>query len=160
MYCIFDKRNNILAQRQQLESLRRKRNNNAHLKNKLSCFLFESLKFLIFRNWYPQKFLFECKLVLLIYYLVYPPSHTKSPNFNLLVFVKVAQSCLTLCDHMDCTVHGILQARILELVAVPLSRGSSQLRDQIQVSRNAGRFFTTEPPGKPTWHYGWRWKDN
>ena len=143
MYCIFDKRNNILAQRQQLEGLRRKRNNNAHLKNKLSCFLFESLKFLIFRNWYPQKFLFECKLVLLIYYLVYPPSHTKSPNFNLLVFVKVAQSCLTLCDPMDCTVHGILQARILELVAVPLSRGSSQLRDQIQVSRNAGRFFTS-----------------
>ena len=33
--------------------------------------------------------------------------------------VKVAQSCLTLCDSMDCTVHGILQARILEWVAFP-----------------------------------------
>ena len=43
--------------------------------------------------------------------------------------VKVAQSCLTLCDLMDYTVHGILQARILERVAIPFSRGSSQLRD-------------------------------
>ena len=43
--------------------------------------------------------------------------------------VKVAQSCLTLCDPMDYTVHGILQARILEWVAFPFSRGSSQPRD-------------------------------
>ena len=40
--------------------------------------------------------------------------------------VKVAQSCLTLCDPMDYTVRGILQARILEWVAFPFSRGSSQ----------------------------------
>ena len=39
--------------------------------------------------------------------------------------VKVTQSCLTLCDPMDYTVHGILQARILEWVAFPFSRGSS-----------------------------------
>ena len=38
--------------------------------------------------------------------------------------VKVAQSCPTLCDPMDYTVHGILQARILEWVAFPFSRGS------------------------------------
>ena len=37
--------------------------------------------------------------------------------------VKVAQSCPTLCDPMDCTVHGILQVRILEWVAFPFSRG-------------------------------------
>ena len=43
--------------------------------------------------------------------------------------VKVAQSCLTLCDPMDYTVHGILQARKLEWVAFPFSRGSSQPRD-------------------------------
>ena len=48
--------------------------------------------------------------------------------------VKVTQSCLTLCDPMDCSppgssVHGILQARILEWVAMPSSRGSSWLRD-------------------------------
>ena len=44
--------------------------------------------------------------------------------------VKVAQSSLTLCDPMDYAVHGIFQARILEWVVVPFSRGSSQPRDQ------------------------------
>ena len=44
---------------------------------------------------------------------------------------------------MDCTVHGILQARIPEWVAFPFSRGSSQLRDWTQVSRTAGGFFTS-----------------
>ena len=57
--------------------------------------------------------------------------------------VKVTQSCLTLCDPMVYTAHGILQARILEWVAFPFSRGSSQARDQSQVSRIAGRFFTS-----------------
>ena len=51
--------------------------------------------------------------------------------------MKVVQSCLTLCHPRDYTVHGILQARILEWVAVPFSRGSSQPR----VSCIAGRFF-------------------
>ena len=41
------------------------------------------------------------------------------------VKVKVAQSCLTLCDLMDYTVYGILQARILEWIAFPFSSGSS-----------------------------------
>ena len=44
---------------------------------------------------------------------------------------------------MDCIVHGILQARRLEWVAFPFSRGSSQPRDWTQVSRIAGRFFTS-----------------
>ena len=57
--------------------------------------------------------------------------------------VKVTQSCLTLCDLMDYTAHGILQARILEWVAFPFSRGSSQPRDRTQVSRIAGGFFTS-----------------
>ena len=48
--------------------------------------------------------------------------------------VKVTQLCLTLCDPMDYTVHGILQARILECVAFPFSKGSSQSRDRSQVS--------------------------
>ena len=43
--------------------------------------------------------------------------------------VKVAQLCLTLCDPKDYTVHEILQARILEWVALPFSRGSSQPSD-------------------------------
>ena len=55
--------------------------------------------------------------------------------------------CLTLCDAMDCSplgssVHGILQARILEWVAIFFSRGSSQPRDWTRVSHIAGRLFT------------------
>ena len=57
--------------------------------------------------------------------------------------VKVAQSCPSSCDPMDYTVHGILQARIPEGVAFPFSKGSSQSKNQTQVSRIAGRFFTT-----------------
>ena len=61
--------------------------------------------------------------------------------------VLVAQSCPTLCDPMVCSppgssVHGILQARILEWVAMPSSRGSSWVKDQTRVSCTAGRFFT------------------
>ena len=67
--------------------------------------------------------------------------------FTLYVLSLVVQSCLTLCDTMECSppgssVHGILQARILQWVAIPFYRGSSQLRDQTQVSRTRGRFFT------------------
>ena len=66
-------------------------------------------------------------------------------------WVKVAQSCPTLCDPMGYTVHGILQARILEWVAFHFSRGSSQPRDRTQVSCIAGWFFTAKSPGKPSW---------
>ena len=45
------------------------------------------------------------------------------------VKVKVTQMCLTLCDPMNYTLHGIHQAKILEWVAFPFSRGSSQPRD-------------------------------
>ena len=55
---------------------------------------------------------------------------------------KVAQSCPILCHPMDYTVHGILQARILEWVAFPFSRGSSQPRNQTGVPCISGRFFT------------------
>ena len=63
------------------------------------------------------------------------------------VKVLLAQSCPTLWDPMNCSppgssVHGILQARIMEWVATAFSRGSSRPRDQIQVSHIAGRFFT------------------
>ena len=59
---------------------------------------------------------------------------------------EVAQSCPTLCDPVDrnllgFSVHGILQARILEWTAISFSRGSSQPRDQTQVSRIGGRRF-------------------
>ena len=53
------------------------------------------------------------------------------------------QQCLTLCDPMDCSlpgssVHGILQAKILEWVAIPFSRGSSQPRERTHVSSAKG----------------------
>ena len=62
--------------------------------------------------------------------------------------VKVSQSCLTLCESTDwslsgSSVHGILQARILEWVAYPFSRGSSWLRNGTEVSCITGRFFTS-----------------
>ena len=63
--------------------------------------------------------------------------------FDCVSEVKVAQSCMTLCDPMDYTVHGILQARILEWVAGSSSRESSQPRDQTQVSHITGGFFTS-----------------
>ena len=55
------------------------------------------------------------------------------------VKVLISQSCLTLCDPMDCSppgssVHGTLQARILEWVSIPFSRGSSQSKDRTQAS--------------------------
>ena len=52
-------------------------------------------------------------------------------------------SVVSLCEPVDYIVHGILQARILEWVAVPFSRGSSQPRDQTQVSHTADGFFTS-----------------
>ena len=63
------------------------------------------------------------------------------------VKVLVARSCLTVCNPMDCSppgpsVHGILQASILEWAIIPFSRGLSQPRDGTQVSCIAGRFFT------------------
>ena len=60
---------------------------------------------------------------------------------------EVAQSCLILCNSMDCSlpcssVPGIFQARVLEWVAISFSRGSSQPRDQTQVSCIVGRHST------------------
>ena len=62
---------------------------------------------------------------------------------TLKVKMKVSQSYLTLYDPIDYTVHGILQARILEWGAFPFSRGSSQPRVQTQVSHIAGGLFTS-----------------
>ena len=81
----------------------------------------------------------------------YPAStqYDKNPThpWKWKVKVLVAQSCPTLCNPMDCSlpsssVHGILQAKILEWVSIPFSRGSSQPRDQTWVCCMAGRFFT------------------
>ena len=74
---------------------------------------------------------------------------------------SVTELCLTLCDPMDyslpgSSIHGILQARILEWVAMPSSTGSSCPRNRTCVSCSsciAGGFFTTEPPGKPKMYH-------
>ena len=68
-------------------------------------------------------------------------------------FVLKSLSCVWLFATMDCSppgssVHGILQARILEWVAIPFSRGSSQPRDQTQVSCIAGRGFNLWATGE------------
>ena len=71
-----------------------------------------------------------------------------SPNcLKHVLWSGVAQSCLTLCNPMDCSllgssVHGVFQARVLEWIAIPFSRGSSQPRNRTQVSPIAGRRFT------------------
>ena len=66
-----------------------------------------------------------------------------------IIKVKVTQSCPTLCNPMDYTVYGILQPRILEWVAFPFSRGSSQPRDRTQVSALRVDSSPTEPQEKP-----------
>ena len=88
-----------------------------------------------------------CSLYLLISFSFVHPSfpfpfgnHSQS---------QVSQSCPTLCNPVDCSlpgssIHGILQARILEWVAISFSRGSSQPRNQTQVSHIAGRHFTLQ----------------
>ena len=67
---------------------------------------------------------------------------------------SVAKSCLTLCNPTDCSPpgssgHGDSPGKNTAVGCLPSSRGSSQLRDQTQVSCIVDRFFTTEPPGKP-----------
>ena len=93
----------------------------------------------------------------------HPLSSPSSPTINLslhqglfkhnaCVHAKSLQMCLTLYNPVDCrppdsSVPGILQARILEWLAIPSSRGSSQPKDQTRISCIAGR-LSSEPPGK------------
>ena len=65
------------------------------------------------------------------------------------VRVKVALLCPTLCDPKDCTVCGILQARILECLAFPFSRGSFQPRIDPRFPELQADFLPAEPQGKP-----------
>ena len=67
-----------------------------------------------------------------------------SPTAAILEVKWKSLSCPTLCDPMDYTVHGILQVRVLEWVAFPFFRGSSQPRDWTQVSCIASRWATRE----------------
>ena len=84
-------------------------------------------------------------------------SECKNQNWKLYVSeAKVAQLCQTLCDPMDysppgSSVHGILQARVLEWVAMPSSKESFQPRDRTKVSHIAGRFFTIWDTREARW---------
>ena len=87
-----------------------------------------------------------------------PLSHLRSPILSIKVKESEGvQSCPTLCDPIECSppgssVHGIFQVRMLEPVAMPSSRGSSQPMDQTHiscVSGHVGALFATEPQGKP-----------
>ena len=85
------------------------------------------------------------------------------PQAVVVIVLLVAQLYPTLCDPVDrsppgSSVHGILQARILEWIAIPFSRGTSWPRGQTLVSCIAGRFFTIWATGKtlPTSHT-WLW---
>ena len=74
-------------------------------------------------------------------------SYNSSPHRGFSLCVLVTQSCMTLCNHMDCSppgssIYGILQVRIVEWVAIPFSRGSSWSSDRTWVSCIVGWFFT------------------
>ena len=76
------------------------------------------------------------------FWVLVPRSFLISISFtSYTVLCLVTQSCPTLFNPGS-SIHGILQARILEWVAIPFSRGLSQPRDETQVPRTAGRFFT------------------
>ena len=80
--------------------------------------------------------------------LYFPSEGRQNENAKHRKLIKlIAQLCLTFCDPLDCSppgssVHGILQARILEWVAISFSRGSSRPRDRTWVSCITGRCFT------------------
>ena len=93
--------------------------------------------------------MYTCNMLSCVWFFTAPRTVTCQAPLPMKFFrqeywkVKVAQSCLTLCDPMDYIVHGILQARILAWVPFPFSWGSSQPRDQTQVSHIAGGLFTS-----------------
>ena len=79
--------------------------------------------------------------------------------YNYTMSSEVAQSCLTLCDPIECSlsgssIHGIFQARVLEWIAISFSRGSSWPRNWTQVSRFAGRRFTVWATRKAEYKWG------
>ena len=95
--------------------------------------------------------LFNVKDVNIFAYTYLPYLHWKCVCLSLSIFVS-RSVVLTSCDPIDCSppgtsIHGILQARTLEWVATPFSRGSCQPRDWTQASCIACRFFTTDASG-------------
>ena len=91
-------------------------------------------------NWIDKHF--PLTLSILIPYTHLPPTLPHSPSES-----EVAQSCLTLCEPMNCSlpgssIHGVFQTRVPEWIAISFSRGSSRPRDRTRVSHIVGRHFT------------------
>ena len=91
-------------------------------------------------------------------FLIYNVQVIIGPPHRIVAVVLVAQLCPTFCDPMDyslpgSSVRGILQARILEWVAIPYSRGSSRPRDQTWVSGIAGKIFTVWATREGPWFF-------
>ena len=85
--------------------------------------------------------------------------HPHPNNIHVHLKMLVIQSCPTLCDPKDCSlsgsfVHGILQARLLERIAIPFSRGSSWRGIKPGSSALQADSLLSEPPGKPNMHLG------
>ena len=106
-------------------------------------------------NWIGAEFLCECTQEVAFCILTWVFNHLGIPE-NFAFHCAWDGACMlsrvSLCNPMDCSppgasVHGILQARVVEWVAISFSRGSSLPRDRTQVSSIAGGFFTTESPG-------------
>ena len=113
----------------------------------ISCLTMYSLPwFLDLNSQAPMQYCFY-SIGLYFHHQTHPQLSVTSALTNLLhsfwkVKVKVTQLCPALCDLMDYTVHGILQARILEWVAYPFSRRSSWPRNRTAVSCTTDEFFT------------------
>ena len=110
----------------------------------ISCFIFKNCFEL---HWYQTvRAIVDAHCIVLIFFFT-----------NMMISVWCAQllwSCPTLCDPMDCSppgasVHGILQVRMLEWVAIPFSRGSSQLSDNLSLPHCRGILHLLSHRGRP-----------
>ena len=116
-------------------------NSHNSFRNIIPFYLPQWFQNFFYNNWVKCIFLYFFQFLYTSLSLFIIIGRNKLPTLR--EWVKASQWCPTLCDPMDYTVHGIRQARILEWVAFPFSRGSSQSRDWTQVSRIAGKLFTS-----------------
>ena len=112
------------------------------LKAKLACYSWYRLTSCF---WIPVPY--DEKDIFFFFFLVLVPEGLVGLHKMKWGEMKVCESCLTLCDPMDCSppgssIHGLLQERILEWVAISFSRGSSWRRDQTHFYCIVGRLFT------------------